>query len=72
MDLTTKTPEELTQLGEEIKAELLRRQNAAVVDREIGDVLDAAISMTGLKLYRVGSLQASIARLEARIAALEA
>ena len=40
MDLTTKTPEELARLGEEIKAELLRRQNAAVVDREIGDVLE--------------------------------
>ena len=42
MDLTTKTPEELARLGEEIKAELLRRQNAAVVDREIGDVLERA------------------------------
>ena len=42
MDLTTKTPAELTQLSEEIKAELLRRQNAAVVDREIGEVLERA------------------------------
>ena len=42
MDLTTKTPAELTQLSEEIKAELLRRQNASVVDREIGDVLERA------------------------------
>ena len=42
MDLTTKTPEELTRLSEEIKAELLRRQNAAVVDREIGEVLERA------------------------------
>ena len=42
MDLTTKTPAELTQLSGEIKAELLRRQNAAVVDREIGDVLERA------------------------------
>lgn len=42
MDLTTKTPAELTQLSEEIKAELLRRQNAAVVDREIGKVLERA------------------------------
>ena len=42
MDLSTKTPEELEQLGEEIKAELLRRQNAAVIDREIGDVLSRA------------------------------
>ena len=37
-----------------------------------GFVADAEISMTGLKLYRVGSLQTSIDRLEARIAALEA
>lgn len=42
MDLTTKTPAELEQLGEEIKAELLRRQNATAVDREIGDVLAGA------------------------------
>ena len=42
MDLTTKTPAELTQLSEEIKAELLRRQNASVVDREIGEVLERA------------------------------
>lgn len=42
MDLSTKTPAELTQLSEEIKAELLRRQNASVVDREIGEVLERA------------------------------
>ena len=42
MDLTTKTPEELFQLSEEIKAELLRRQNTGVIDREIGDVLSRA------------------------------
>ena len=42
MDLTTKTPAELAQLSEEIKAELLRRQNAPVVDREIGKVLERA------------------------------
>ena len=42
MDLSTKTPEELEQLGEQIKAELLRRQSAGVIDREIGDVLSRA------------------------------
>lgn len=42
MDLSTKTPEELEQLGEQIKAELLRRQNAGVIDWEIGDVLSRA------------------------------
>lgn len=42
MDLSTKTPEELTQLAEDIKAELLRRQNASVVDREIREVLERA------------------------------
>lgn len=42
MDLSTKTPAELTWLSEEIKAELLRRQNASVVDREIGQVLERA------------------------------
>ena len=42
MDLTTKTPEELFQLSEEIKAELLRRQDVGVIDREIGDVLARA------------------------------
>ena len=42
MDLSTKTPEELEQLIDEIKAELLRRQNAGVIDREVGDVLARA------------------------------
>ena len=42
MDLSTKTPAELDQLSEDIKAELLRRQNAGVVDREIGEVLAQA------------------------------
>lgn len=42
MDLSTKTPEELEQLIDEINDELLRRQNAEVIDREIGDVLSRA------------------------------